>query len=536
MVKDEAVLPADIKKEEIRKGPYPTKTPKKGDEVRIHYTGTRASDGFQFDSSYSSLDGKPYSFKLGIGAVMEAWDRCVATMNRGELSRFTIPEMYLSGGPAQFLDDIPEDCQVIYEIELLGVTSITDLFDDGGVVGTVLDDGEDYARPPKVGDEVQVDYELKLDNGQVVHQRLVDYKIGIPVADMPPAKVIDKALLNMKRQEIVSLQCRSEYAFGDAGNAELGIPPKAQIHAKLQLKEVYETEDVGKKVCWAEGLVVKKAIHVIKARLVPGMDGTRCTVKLLKITRGEEDLGCEETFEFVPGNGELCDALECACSRMRKGEKAIVTVNGPENLRSPGKPEGAAASGSGPVSYHLEMVNFDQPIPEDGPHSNSERLRFCAEQKERGTKHFRNGRYRLAQERYARIVELLPRWKREEGGSSVHVEFFEYEDDRKVAQELKLTCRLNLAACSLKLEEFYAASRHCSDVLNDDPHNIKALYRRAQGRLGSNDFDDATRDCKQILELEPGNKEAQQLIHKIARAAKEEAKSQRAQFGGKLLR
>merc|ERR1712113_1095362 len=196
---------------------------------------------------------------------------------------------------------------------------------------------------------------------------------------------------------------------------------------------------------------------------------------------------------------------------MRKGEIALVTVIGPPDLHSPGKPGLAVVAGSAPVVYHVEMVDFANPPPDDGPGGDQERLRFSAEQKERGSSHFKAGRARLAQERYARVIELLPEYKREGGSSSIHVDFFEYSEDREKAQVLKSACKLNLAACALKLEEFYAAARHCDEVLKNDPNNLKALYRRAQGRLGSKDFDDATRDCKRILDLESGHKEAQQL-------------------------
>ena len=42
---------------------------------------------------------------------------------------------------------------------------------------------------------------------------------------------------------------------------------------------------------------------------------------------------------------------------------------------------------------------------------------------------------------------------------------------------------------------------------DEEPKNIKALYRRAQGALGTNDFDVAVKDCKRILELDPDNKD-----------------------------
>lgn len=40
-----------------------------------------------------------------------------------------------------------------------------------------------------------------------------------------------------------------------------------------------------------------------------------------------------------------------------------------------------------------------------------------------------------------------------------------------------------------------------------EPKNIKALYRHAQGSMGSNDFDVALKDCKRILELDPNHKD-----------------------------
>lgn len=40
-----------------------------GDTVDVHYRGTLASDGSEFDASYNR--GKPLSFKLGAGRVIK---------------------------------------------------------------------------------------------------------------------------------------------------------------------------------------------------------------------------------------------------------------------------------------------------------------------------------------------------------------------------------------------------------------------------------------------------------------------------------
>ena len=50
------------------------------------------------------------------------------------------------------------------------------------------------------------------------------------------------------------------------------------------------------------------------------------------------------------------------------------------------------------------------------------------------------------------------------------------------AQDLKLTCELNRAACDLKLQRYKEAKVACQVVLQSQPENIKALFRRAQAR------------------------------------------------------
>lgn len=60
---------------------------KKGDSVKIHYTGTLA-DGTVFDSS----EGRnPLEFTIGDGKVIQGFEEAVIGMNRGETKEVTIP-------------------------------------------------------------------------------------------------------------------------------------------------------------------------------------------------------------------------------------------------------------------------------------------------------------------------------------------------------------------------------------------------------------------------------------------------------------
>jgi peptidylprolyl isomerase len=60
---------------------------KRGDTVRVHYTGT-LENGDQFDSSRGT---DPLTFTLGEGAVIQGFDDAVEGMAVGESKRVTIP-------------------------------------------------------------------------------------------------------------------------------------------------------------------------------------------------------------------------------------------------------------------------------------------------------------------------------------------------------------------------------------------------------------------------------------------------------------
>ena len=55
------------------------------------------------------------------------------------------------------------------------------------------------------------------------------------------------------------------------------------------------------------------------------------------------------------------------------------------------------------------------------------------------------------------------------------------EEEEELLQ-LKVKCLNNLAASQLKLDHYRAALRSCSQVLEHQPDNIKALFRK--GKVG----------------------------------------------------
>jgi FKBP-type peptidyl-prolyl cis-trans isomerase len=90
-------------------------SPKNGQEVTVHYTGT-LPNGKIFDSSKRA--GKPFSFLLGLGQVIQGWDVGVATMTKGEHATLYISSDY-GYGDGGHPPAIPPKSPLIFDVELI---------------------------------------------------------------------------------------------------------------------------------------------------------------------------------------------------------------------------------------------------------------------------------------------------------------------------------------------------------------------------------------------------------------------------------
>lgn len=88
-----------------------------GDTVHVHYTGT-LTDGTKFDSSLDR--GQPFEFTLGVGQVIEGWDKGVVGMKVGGKRKLTIPSD-MAYGDSGIPGAIPGGATLIFEVELLKV-------------------------------------------------------------------------------------------------------------------------------------------------------------------------------------------------------------------------------------------------------------------------------------------------------------------------------------------------------------------------------------------------------------------------------
>eukprot|EP00939_MAST-03C_sp_MAST-3C-sp1_P001685 g1685.t1 len=93
--------------------------PKVGDMCTVHYVGTLAKDGSQFDSSRDPCRGA-FQFKVGVGQVIKGWDEGVLKMSLGERAILKIPSE-MGYGARGAGGAIPPNADLVFDVELLGI-------------------------------------------------------------------------------------------------------------------------------------------------------------------------------------------------------------------------------------------------------------------------------------------------------------------------------------------------------------------------------------------------------------------------------
>ncbi|KAJ6747659.1 PEPTIDYLPROLYL ISOMERASE [Salix koriyanagi] len=474
-----------LRKKIVTKG-LSWQTPFPGDEVEVHFNGY-IEGGASLESSRDKE--VPFKFKLGQGEVIKGWDEGVATMKSGERAVFTVPPN-LAYGEAGSPPLIPPNATLVFDIEMLSWISIRDLTGDGGILKKIIMEGEGWATP-RDGDEVLVKHETRLETGMLVSKSEEGVEFHVGDGYLCPA--LSRGVKTMRKGEKAELAVRLSYGFIQKGNLapdiESNIPPDSSLTIQLELVSwrsvtaVTDDKKVLKKIVKAgEGFDRPTEGSHVKVTYVGKLgDGT---VFDRKGTDGEP-------FEFITSEEQVNEGLDMAIMTMKKGERATVTVDA-EFLH------GRDISGKLPANsllhYEVELLDFIKEKP-FWKMDTLEKFEASERKKLDGNVLFKAGKFWRASKKYDKATE--------------YIEFdHSFTDDEMcLAKSLRLSCHLNNAACKLKSGEYLEASRLCTKVLDLDPLNVKALFRRSQAYLKTSELEKAEADIKKALAIDPNNRE-----------------------------
>lgn len=183
-----------------------------------------------------------------------------------------------------------------------------------------------------------------------------------------------------------------------------------------------------------------------------------------------------------------------------------------------------------PLCFELELVGVEQPGDYKKDHwamTDGEKTVATSALREEGNALYKRGDYEGASGKYFEALSYLEERIIKEKPQS--------EEWYAIANK-KVPLLLNYAQCKLLGEDYAEVIRHTTSVLEIDPGNIKALYRRGRARSAGWDVQEATEDLRRAAELDPSlGGTVEKELRALTQRVKEKDAAERERLRGKLF-
>lgn len=205
-----------------------------GDTVLVDYVGVLSSDGTEFDNSYDR--GQPFPVTLGSGGVIQGWDEGLIGVQAGSRVQLDIPSE-LAYGEQGSPPVIGPNAALTFVIDVRTLIPATDPADAPtdltppsaeGVTELTVEDlvvGEGEAIG--YGDEAYIHYLAFDSEGNLLQNSWeAPQPQALPLEEGGPSLTgLVDSIVGMQPGGRRSMVIPAELAFGDEGNAQLGIDP-----------------------------------------------------------------------------------------------------------------------------------------------------------------------------------------------------------------------------------------------------------------------------------------------------------------------
>lgn len=358
---------------------------------------------------------------------------------------------------------------------------------DGGIMKETKVAGKG-SESPWAGDKVYVHYVGTLTDGSKFdssRDRGDPFCFNIGKSEV--IKGWDVGVSTMTVGELATFYIKADYGYGSAGSPPK-IPGDATLVFEIELFE-FHGEDISK----------DKDMGVVKRTKTAGEgydqpnDGSQVEIELTGRVEGR--VFDQRTVDFEVGEGlniAIPRGIEFALEKMKKKEEAQITLKPEYGFGTAGCQEkGVPANAT--IVYDVTLVKFEK-AKESWQLDADQKLEQAAIFKEKGTKHFKDGKFEIASSRYQKVIDFLEHEISLKGES---------EDKRK---SLLQAGRLNLAMCYLKMSKWIEARGVCDKAIEENEGVAKAWFRRGEAQLALNDCESAKADFEKTFELDPENK------------------------------
>ncbi|XP_072324803.1 FKBP prolyl isomerase 16 isoform X1 [Scyliorhinus torazame] len=232
--------------------------------------------------------------------------------------------------------------------------------------------------------------------------------------------------------------------------------------------------------------------------------GQEVTIKLLGVLEDGTIIDRDPKLTFVIGDGDVIQALEFCAFSMQLDEIALVVSDGQYAYSHTGRAPDVPADVT--LIYEVQLLNVRN-APDPKRLSVSDCIRICKQKRERGNYHFQREDYQSAVKSYNLALDIL----------NISSELNPSAQEAEELQEDGLKCLNNLAATQLKLDLHEEVIASSNAVLQLDPNNVKALFRKGKLLSEQGDYEEAMETLKRALKLEPSTKAIHAELSKLVK-------------------